>query len=102
MAGLLTGLPSLMSFVRKDHCTMEYCISGWDLLKQAEIRFVTKASIIAHVSDAALELLFKDSRFARICEEVQAAVVQEAMLLDGGCPCIFGTCSVGCSMLTQR
>ena len=84
VAGLLSGLSSLIDFIKDKNVTknMEYHLGGWNKLGDTAIRFIVLSSLASYVPDAALGQLFEDSRLVKHCDAVRESMVDELTWLE--------------------
>lgn len=64
-ASLLTGIDSLVAYIRKNPTTSDYDIHGFDRLNEDVRHFVALAAMVSYPSDALLSELLEDSRIPR-------------------------------------
>ena len=81
VVALLTGLPEMIKFL-KTKGVSEFHLGGWSGLDLAAKKFIVPAAIVAYVPDAALSVIFEDTRFARISGDVQEAMASELLWLE--------------------
>ena len=82
VAGLLTGLPSLVDDIRQ-HCGDKlYYIEGYQRLQGEGTKFAVVASLASYVADAGLAAVFEDPRVAKSHMGIREAMVSEVQWLQ--------------------
>jgi len=81
VAGLLTGLPSLIATIRQDPKASDFHLHGVERLTAAAKQFIVRAAISSHVSDAGLRALMEDSRVAMRLPALKECVQEEMQWL---------------------
>ena len=82
VAGLLTGLDSLVGRIRADPLASDYEIKGWEKFDTRAKRFVVVASVASYVSDSVLSIIFEDSRVPRQAPQLREALEGELKWLE--------------------
>ena len=80
-AGLLTGLPSLVATIRKDPKASDFNPHGFERLTATARKFVVRAAVSSHVSDAGLRTLMEDSRVVVHLPALKGSVQDEVQWL---------------------
>ena len=82
VAGLMTGLPSLVEDIR-EHCADKLTyIEGYQRLQGDVLKFAICASLASYVADAGLAAVFEDSRVAKSHMAIREAMVSEVQWLQ--------------------
>lgn len=74
LCGLLTGLDSLVTYIRKNTGASDFYIKHYDKLTEPIKKFVVVAAVSSHVSDGWLTELLKDGRVPLNMDALEAAL----------------------------
>lgn len=84
VASLLSGLKSLVSYIRNDTKSSDFHIHGFGRLDKPDAcQFLVLASMASYVPDGALQSLMEDGRLALRVNDVRAAMYEELDWLQG-------------------
>lgn len=78
MAGLYTGIHSMVDRLLTDGVESSYFVSGFKRLSSSIRRFWCVTTCVACVSERALQIVLKDDRLALICDEVLDTMAVQA------------------------
>ena len=82
VAALLTGLPSLIHYVKQCSSSV-YHLKGWSHLGFVTKRFMVLAALLAFVPDSAVGMIFEDARVARSADAIKDSMLSELAWLEG-------------------
>jgi len=83
VAGMLTGLPSLIAEVIEDEAESNFHINGFTRLQEEMKQFVVIVAFASYPSDTALRLLLGNGRFLKIAGDLKASLDEEVGYLAG-------------------
>ena len=77
VAGILTGIESLVHFIYKNPRASKFYLNGFGRLRQSRKEFLVVASIVGRVAEAFQYELMKDSRVAKVYDTLWMAAAKE-------------------------
>ena len=83
VAGMLTGLPSLIAEVIEDEAESNFHINGFTRLQEEMKQFVVIVAFASYPSDTALRMLLGNGRFLKIAGDLNASLDEEVGYLAG-------------------
>ena len=83
VASLLTGLESLVAFIREDSASSDFHIAGFARLSPDMKKFCAAASLASYVTDAFLSEMMDDPRLPMRLAFLKQCVLEEQQWLDG-------------------
>ena len=83
VASLLTGLESLVGFIREDAASSDYHIAGFARLNPDMKKFCAAASLAPYVAEAFLSEMMDDPRLPMRLAFLKQCVLEEQQWLDG-------------------
>ena len=83
VAGMLTGLPSLIAEVIEDEAESNFHINGFTKLQEEMEQFVVIVAFASYPSDTALRMLLGNGRFLKIAGDLNASLDEEVGYLAG-------------------
>jgi hypothetical protein len=99
IASLLTGLESLIAFIREDPASSDWHIAGFARLCPAMKKFCAAASLASYVTDAFLSEMMDNPRLPMRLAFLKQCVLEEQQWLDGLPSEVWGPIAevVGCA-----